>query len=70
MFSDVALYSVFLITQCISLGIFLRILFRGLKSASAKKITSPDHLVMKCKLVTNDSPCVSGSVAEWSKALV
>ena len=25
---------------------------------------------MKPKLVTNDYPCVSGSVAEWSKALV
>ena len=24
----------------------------------------------KCKLVTNDYPCASGSVAEWSKALV
>ena len=27
-------------------------------------------LVMKCKLVTNDYLCGSGSVAEWSKALV
>ena len=40
-------------------------LFPGLKSTSTIKL-----LVIICQLVTNDCPCVSGSVAEWSKAQV
>ena len=47
------------------LGKFCSFLFPGLKSTSTKNL-----LWKKWQLITNNYPSVSGSVAEWSKALV